>query len=87
MDYYMMRRRHGKGPQGRKCGECVFAKAPKDGPDYEGELHCKPDGARRPHLVEELWPACGRFESPWRRERQALEQLGQRRIEFQISGF
>jgi hypothetical protein len=85
MDYDGMRRRHGREPSGKFCGDCVWAKRPRDG--YEGELHCKPiDGIRMAFVTHEMWPACGYFSTPWRLERERLEQLGQRCIQFVTRG-
>jgi len=84
MDYDMMRRRHGRGQSGRSCGECVWAKKPMGGD--EGERHCKTGRARCAHVVGEDWPACGHFKTPWRIERELLEQLGQKCIEFETRG-
>ena len=85
MDYDGMIRLHGREPRGRACGGCVCSKRPKP-PYYEGHLHCKPEGAKFAHVVGEFWPACGHFKTPWQAERELLEQLGQKCIEFRYAG-
>jgi hypothetical protein len=80
MDYYSRRRTYGTA-RGKFCGDCVHARKPRK-PDYEGHLHCKPTGAKFAFVTGEFFPACGQFKTLWQAERELLERMGQKCIQF-----
>ncbi len=76
---YLMRRRHGWGPKGRTCGECISCVTD----DLEEESVCTHEKSpNKPFVIAPEFPACGLFKSHWQHERELLEAQGQLTISF-----
>ena len=76
---------------GKVCGDCFFWRLMREYPydEFEGGGRC-----RNPERVEVNYrsvalrndSACADFLSPWRRDREILERLGQKCIQFVTRG-
>ena len=91
---WIMRRLHGDGPDGRRCGDCVNYRefAPMDDEYWaytevdDDEGWCAATGCpkvrRVKFVVDRHWLACALFKSHYREDMELLEALGQMPIGF-----
>jgi hypothetical protein len=74
---HLMRRKAGKGPKNRTCGDRIFCEQD----DEESEGYClHEERPFSPFFVEPEFRACGHFKSQWQLERELLEASGQKRF-------
>ena len=83
-------RRLGLWPQNRNCSECSHFEpgGVSDRERFEGagRCVCNKNGVRERLIVGSHFSACEFFKSHWQADRELLERLGQKRVEFATRG-